>query len=221
MSRFSPGFIFPRAGGITGFSFLGNQEIAATAATQTFTGMNFGTANASRWLIACFSEGTANRTFTSVTIGGVAATEIADSHNAGSTSTRPTSIWIANVPTGASGSVVVVMSGTNSATLALYGCISPTGLTVQGKSEQDGTSNTISIATTAGGLLLGILGGGATAVTFGGAIDTTDVSGVLVATGYRYSAGHQATPATTTASVTFSASLGSIGSCCVVSLKPT
>lgn len=221
MTRFSPGLIFPRSVGvITSSAFLGSQEIAANNATQNFTGMNFGTADANRYLIACFAAGTINRTWTSCTIGGVAATKIADNHNAGVSATRVCSIWMANVPTGATGTVSVVQSGTNSTALALFGCISVTGLTLQDKAEQDGTSNAMALATTAGGIVLGIDAAGGTAAALGGDIDTVDVNGILVTTGFRYTAGHDAAVAGGTGNITVG-NLGSIGSCCVVSLKPT
>ena len=79
-------------------------------ATYTFSDVPFGSPAATRTIIVAVAgrAGATNRSISSVTVGGVTATEITQSSNGGSI----TGIYRADVPAGASGSVVVTFSGT-------------------------------------------------------------------------------------------------------------
>lgn len=101
-------------------AFLQQAGDATTQTTYTFASQNFGTAAADRYLICALtsraSDGGA-RTLSSVTIGGVAATISVQHNNSGNNA----SIAIAAVPTGTTGTVVVVFSDSmGECNIALY-----------------------------------------------------------------------------------------------------
>jgi hypothetical protein len=110
----------PLAGG--GLSYaLTDKATSATAAggptTFSFT-VQFGPEDPDRYLICVSSFGGANAAPTSCTIGGVAATLAAA--DAPGDLTRRAQIWIAHVPDGASGSVVLSGPGANGCGMLLY-----------------------------------------------------------------------------------------------------
>lgn len=81
---------------------------ATNATTYTFNSVDFGTANDMREIYVVFSYGsTATRTVSSVTIGGVSATQVV----ASAFITSGTAMYMAKVPTGTTGTIVITMSG--------------------------------------------------------------------------------------------------------------
>lgn len=91
-------------------TFLQSVANDADLTTYTFPSQNLGTASAGRYIVALIagSSGTSGRTISSVTIGGVSASQLGFVSEAGST--RASSIWIAAVPTGTTGDVVITWS---------------------------------------------------------------------------------------------------------------
>lgn len=90
-------------------TFIGNHTDTSDASTYTFTGKSFGSAAGDRRVIVVVGSrvNTAGAVPT-CTIGGVSATEVVRANNAGAgASTDITSIFIAHVPTGTTGDVVV------------------------------------------------------------------------------------------------------------------
>lgn len=84
---------------------------AADAATYTFTGLDIGTADVDRLVIACLTfRASGTPTITSVTIGGIEATIDVDSRNT-SNNLSAASIRHASVPLGTTADVVVTLSG--------------------------------------------------------------------------------------------------------------
>ena len=97
------------------FSFAYINGSAASSgtnqATYTFSNVPFGSPAATRTIIvAVAGRANTNRSISSVTVGGVTATEITQSSNT-SGGGSITGIYRADVPAGASGSVVVTFSG--------------------------------------------------------------------------------------------------------------
>lgn len=78
----------------------------------TFSGRSLGTASSNRYIIVTIGGATGNRTISSVTIAGVTATEIgqATGQDVGSSAYSTSGIYIAAVPTGTTGDVVVTFS---------------------------------------------------------------------------------------------------------------
>ena len=82
---------------------------ATDASTYTFNSVSFGTADNMREIYVVFSySSNTTRTVSSVTIGGVTATAVVTS----ATATTGTAMYMAKVPTGATGTIVINMSGT-------------------------------------------------------------------------------------------------------------
>jgi hypothetical protein len=84
---------------------------ATDLTTYTFSTQSLGTAAADRKIVLGIStRGSAQRSISSVTIGGVTATVLATQSFGGSTFNRM-ALYVADVPTGATGDVVVTFSG--------------------------------------------------------------------------------------------------------------
>jgi len=85
------------------------QGSGSNASSYTFSGMGIGTADADRKVLACIGGfGSSGATPTSVTIGGVSATQVAVS----ATSRATAVVFEASVPTGTTGDVVANYSAT-------------------------------------------------------------------------------------------------------------
>jgi hypothetical protein len=101
------------AGPPSEFSFVAAQAIATDLTTYTFDNgggnFDFGADDANRRITAAIAwRSTPAQTVSSLTIGGVGATAIVT----GVTGLSAVAIYIANVPTGANGTVVITFSGT-------------------------------------------------------------------------------------------------------------
>lgn len=80
--------------------------------TYTFSAQNFGTAAASRLIaVATYSAASGANSASGVTIGGIAATSVGQVAGTNGGFFLNTSMWVAAVPTGTSGAVVVTYSG--------------------------------------------------------------------------------------------------------------
>lgn len=103
---------------------------------SSFAGMSFGTAQLDRYIVAVMAGSfAAGNTITGCTIGGVTATQAASAANSsgGGGSSIENRIFIAAMPSGASGTVAVsgVSTGGLAAALyALYGLGSPTAIAI-------------------------------------------------------------------------------------------
>lgn len=92
--------------------YLANDKKAPVSATttQSFANLNFGTESARRYLVACLGWADLNDVATgttSVTIGGVTATKLAEQIDAAE---MASAIYIALVPTGTTGTVTINLS---------------------------------------------------------------------------------------------------------------
>jgi hypothetical protein len=93
-------------------TYVDSDVSASSLTTYTFSSLDFGDADGGRYLIAALYglSGTASRTVSSVTIGGVTASALY--YQAGAFNDA-TAWYSAYVPSGTSGNVVIVWSGTN------------------------------------------------------------------------------------------------------------
>lgn len=98
---------FPGAGLVVGTFLASGGGTGFATSGGTVSSLNFGAAVANRYLVAAVQVVNSTAGAVSVTIGGVSATEVAVFR----ASPSEASIWVALVPTGTSGSVVVVSSG--------------------------------------------------------------------------------------------------------------
>lgn len=93
-------------------SFLSSATSATDATAYTYSAMSFGAAFAGRVLVACLgARRNSAASISSVTIGGVTATNVITANNTGG-GADIAAIYAAVVPTGTSGDVVVTYSGT-------------------------------------------------------------------------------------------------------------
>lgn len=130
-----------------------------TQATYTFASQPFGTASSNRYvLIGIGARAAAARTLNSVTIGGVTATQIRNDRNTAGGNTTVTAWFIAAVPSGSTGTVVVTFSNSMArcgiAVFSLTGLLSTTEVSgaTDGTTPYDGTLSVLS-----GGAVLGLL----------------------------------------------------------------
>lgn len=145
--------------GVSGtvLTYLGNYaQEGSLQNPATYTGVDFGTEAADRYIIVALGTRNDSRTFTSVTIGGVTATILVQQRDGNTTA----GIAIAAVPTGTSGTVEVNLNG--NADSHYLGVWSATGLdsatpvdtgTVSG-SGQDAGLNTFNLNTDANGFVI-------------------------------------------------------------------
>lgn len=96
------------------FSYRNTYPSPVNAGTYTFTAADFGTADATRLVIAAIS--TAGSNPSAVTLGGVSATLTVES----SVSNSSAEIWQAIVPTGATGDVVITATSANNCVAHIF-----------------------------------------------------------------------------------------------------
>jgi len=125
------------------YAFSDSAFQQANLTTYSFTSMNFGTAATDRKIITAFSGGNVFRNVSSVTIGGVAATALATIKSTGGALT--TAMYIADVPSGTSGTITVVWAGAMTACgigcWSVYGMNSSTPLDISTAASISGTQS--------------------------------------------------------------------------------
>lgn len=181
--------------------------------TYTFTGVNFGAVSTRRHIIVAFGFGAgslgASLAPPTMTIGGVSATAVIDLGATSGTSGRP--LWIAAVPTGTTGTIVVTRaSGMTYGIIEVwtaYDLISATPVhTVAGTLANPSTGN---LTTSSGGIAVGM----ASAAAAGGGFTWTNLTENDDATGSGTASAVQytAADASKTASGTLALSLAQGG----------
>jgi len=154
---------------------LTDQSSSTTnSGTYTFSGMNFGSASADRYIavaigagIGSFGGGVA---ISSVTIGGISATIVLQQAANVSGSGALSGIAIAAVPTGASGAVVVTLGATHqNCAITVYAITGLLSATETDKNSATGANPSSTVNCNAGGVTIGAAtgrnGGGTTTWT--------------------------------------------------------
>ena len=102
------------AGGPVAITQTDNGLSATDSNTYTFTNRALGSAQADRRIIVglCMRVAGTTTTVSSVTVGGVSASSVIDVPNNGGGNTTLGALYIADVPSGTTGDVVVTFSGT-------------------------------------------------------------------------------------------------------------
>lgn len=157
-------------------TFTDSDSSTTNATEYTFSAQSLGTADAERQIIVgAWGSSGAGVSVSSLTIGGVSASLIIAQNGA----TNPIAeLWIADVPTGTTGDVVVTFNdGKLRAGIGVWRLI---GGTV-GDSDKDTTTSTATMTATVNveqdGAVVGFVGGvtdDATAITWGGATEDFD-----------------------------------------------
>jgi len=111
--------------------------------SKSWTGVSFGAAEANRYIIVIVqSDGTGNASHTSVTIGGVAATQVVQQ---AANTTQPISIWIAQ-PSGTSGTIVTNYSGAQlGSSIMVYRMTNPSSATPYHTAGASGVSGVVTM----------------------------------------------------------------------------
>lgn len=127
--------------------------------TYTFTSVSLGAEGGNRQIIVGISSsvGTSGRTVSSVTVAGVSATSLVF-RDSGGGSSRISALWIANVPTGATGNIVVTFSGSMArAGITVYAGRNLTSNTPQATNNDANTTGaalTLSLTGTTAGFIV-------------------------------------------------------------------
>jgi len=165
-----------------------------------FQGLSFGAAAAGRYIVVAIgSRANAARSISSVTIGGVSAAVVSDGvttcvANDTSGGADLTALWIANVPTGTTGDVVVTFSGAMlRCAISLFrmtGNASATASQVKVDTTLTGQVYSVAIDSPANGGIIGgywcSLSAGTGSVTWAGITEAVD--GTVETTSSNYSA---------------------------------
>lgn len=186
---------------------------------STFTGMNFGTAAADRYMIAVFGYSSLT-TATSATIGGVSASLLVGAVSP--FQSAKTAIFIALVPSGTSGTVVISNGAGGNSTLALYsvtGLLSPTAVATNTASGTPPANLSVGVSAFGVAIVCGYSTGASSTATWSNltAIDTNNrvTTTSLSSAGNFVSAGPSSTLNTTFNYTSTSNAM----SCCAVSLR--
>lgn len=180
------------------FDYVTTANSTTDASSYTFSSVSLGTADADRHiLVATGARASSARTITGVTIAGISATELRDS----SADQTNGSLWIAAVPSGTTGNIVLTYSGTmvraHIAVFRLVG-INPTPVDVDshGIAGSSSAARTVTLDSVAGGYAVGayVASGASTTASWSGVTEDYDFS--YEASGNRASGGHGSTAGT-------------------------
>lgn len=216
---------FGSGGTLTELSFLQGSMSSADATTYTFSGQNVGAEDANRWIVLCVG-GVTNvaRSISSVTIGGVSATKIAQSE--GSAVYRHNSIWVAQLPTGTTADFVVTWSaGILRCGYQAYRLITLTNpatsyYDVQTDNTLSGSDLSVSISSVSSGVVVAsttAVGSAAESITWTGATEDYDSTWAEAASQGMSSASVTPTSSPTTITATAASILANSHALCVAS----
>lgn len=153
-------------GSIPEYTFLGSDVDATNAASYSFISQPFGTAVADRLIVVAITgRRGVSRTISSVTIGGVSASQVV--FNSGTSGLNPdffpTALYRAAVPTGTSGTIAVTWSGGMDMCAVAHGSLiryKSATATDTGSDHDEGGAPTpsISLNVSAGGVVIAAAG---------------------------------------------------------------
>lgn len=135
-------------GGGGDLGLVSSGESGSSASEYTFTAQALGTADAGRLIFLCV--GGRNNYPTAVTIGGVSASLLVMTSTGDNNG--QSSIWVAAVPTGTTGNVVITMSATSSR--VLWSAYRAVGYSATPHDTAADINASLSIDTVAGGALI-------------------------------------------------------------------
>lgn len=195
--------------GTRSISYQTSSGSTANASSYTFSSLAFGPASPARHVIVAISaadDGGATITFTSVTIGGVSATAVS---GASSGTSRKIALYIAAVPTGATGDVSFGTTvGCERAGVSVWAAYNLTSATATDTAATSGASSDVSVDMQTGdvGVAAGLLASSDVGLTtYSGMTERYDVQ---IEGDFSNSAGdHTATSTETPKTVTLSATL--------------
>jgi hypothetical protein len=148
---------------------------------RTWTSQDIGTAAADRHVVVGVPlRAAGNITISSVTVGGISATQLKTIDGEVGANTTSVDLWIAAVPTGTTASIVVTFSGAPArhgiAVWAVYGSTGTASASVSSLSNGSSTSLTVPAGGVAIGLAMSNVTGGTATSTATGLTEDFDVA---------------------------------------------
>lgn len=169
-----PGFVY-FDGSIVTLTYQDHAETTSAGSSHSFVAMGVGSASADRYIIAAFGfRAAAGTTISSVTIGGVSATEAVFVENG----TQHAAIYVALVPSGTTATVVI-----NTSAICGFVYCTTNSITGIGSVTPSSTASSIAAAPTAAmsclanGAIFGcanVTGGGTISATWSGLSEDSD-----------------------------------------------
>ena len=174
------GFVINSFWGAATISLVGCTADGVSATTFTFTDHATGTAGARKTIVGVSSnDGATNFSTSTMTVGGVSATEIIDSANTGSL--VQSSIYIIDNPSGTTATIVVTMSeaveGAAICVWAAYNISSETATATASEFQTSSAAITLSLNINSGGVGVGMSAvqeNGAATVTWTGMTESSE-----------------------------------------------
>jgi hypothetical protein len=129
-----------------------NASDGADLTTYTFSSQAIGTAAADRYVIVGVGGANTGSNPSSVTIGGVSATNVVQTNGG----IHSGSLWIALVPTGTTANIVVVWpSGLNRCGIGVWSATGLSGTAANDTASSNASPGSATVATLAGGFAIG------------------------------------------------------------------
>lgn len=193
--------------------------VNTTSPGSTFSGVNFGAAAADRYLIAAFGYNSATDALTA-TIGGAAATRLVGVNSP--FGNARTAIFIALVPSGTSGTVVLSNGAGGNTTLALYsvtGLLSPTAVATNTASGTPPANLSVAVSAFGIAIVCGYSSGASSTATWS-SLTAIDTNNRFIATALTTAGNFVSTGPASTLNTTFNyTNTSNVMSCCAVSLR--
>jgi hypothetical protein len=139
------------AGGVPAtVEYVNSYVDTGNLSAYSFAASSLGAEGGARKIIVavCGDGGAAGRTFTAVTVAGIAATQVVQN----SVTARVSSLWIADVPTGTTGTIDVTCSaGFNNCRIGVYAARNLGSMTPVSTASDSGTDAAFSVNLTGAG----------------------------------------------------------------------
>lgn len=156
-------------------TFLGSDEQSGNASTTvTFSSKTLGAAGANRQIIVCTYTTGATPIVQTLTVNGVSATALKQASGGAVTEAE---IWIATVPTGTSGDIVLTYVGVNGDIGIAWFDVRNAQSTAAATASSTANPGSASLAVTANGIAVGMAGGsggGVSTFTWGNLTERSD-----------------------------------------------
>lgn len=171
-------------------TYVTHLEQAGGTSTQTFTSAAIGTAASDRLVIVGIVIGKDSGTWSanpvsSVTIGGISATQVGSQILCEGTATAALAIFAASVPTGTTANIVVTMAANGATDIVIWNATGLSSTTASDTKSDNATPFTQSLTVPTGGFGIGLAGGeSVTSWTWTNLTERSDAaSGIYVASG--------------------------------------
>lgn len=160
------------------FAYLQGAESSSDLTTYTFSTQNLGVADSARYIIVGIMARAigGSTTVSSVTVGGISATLVVEHFNSSSNSDYA-GLWIAAVPTGTTGDVVVTFSaGQLRAHIDLWRAVNISSATATDTDKSTASPPSVALDIPAGGFAIGCgcSGAGGSSCTWTGLTENND-----------------------------------------------